>query len=152
MRQFALLLAIALVTGCAPGSSETAAGPRSTTFTGFDSRGELPVEITVVDDSQMVSEARPATPVELAAEFAQRPMEGAAGGLTSFGGSDSAVLLVWAGDGCDRWVAISVSAAADRLSVNPRPTGDCDQRLAYRGVVLTFSAPVDVGAITLDLR
>ena len=151
MRQFALLLTIALI-GCAPGSSEPAAGPRSTTFTGFDDRGELPIEITVVDGSRRVSEARPATRVELAAEFEQHPMEGAAGSLTSFGGSASAVLLVWAGDGCDRWATLTVSTAADLLSVESGPTGDCDQRLACWGVVLTFGTPVDVGGITLDLR
>lgn len=122
-------------------------------FVAVDDRGAWPVPVSVGDLSGGLANARAATAAELAAEIARRPMEGAAGGLSPFEGSNRDALLIWAGFGCDPFVTITLSGDGSVLTVEPRLDPGCEGPWpAYRGVILTFDAPVDVAAITLELR
>jgi hypothetical protein len=107
----------------------------------------------VGDFSGGLANARAATAAELAAEIARRPMEGAGGGLSPFEGSDRDALLIWAGGGCDRAVAATLSGDGSMLTIEPRLDAGCSGPWpVYRGAILAFDGPIDVTAITLDLR
>jgi hypothetical protein len=127
--------------------------PAAFNFVAADDRGGWPVPVSVGGFSGGLANARAATAAELAAEIARRPMEGAAGGLTLFEGSDRDVLAIWAGSGCDQLVTITRSGDGSVLAIEPRLDAGCGGPWpVYRGAILTFEGPVDVAAITLELR
>lgn len=154
-RSILVLLALGAIAACAGSPATPSPSPSPVVFSvvAADDRGAWPVPVSVGDVSRGLAKVRAATAAELGAEIARRPMEGSAGGLMAFEGSDRDALLIWAGFGCDRTVTITLSGDGSVLTIEPRLDPGCGGPWPiYRGVILTFDAPVDVGAITLDLR
>jgi len=149
-----LLGALGAVAACGgpPATPSPSPSPAVFSVVARDDRGDWPVPVSVEVVSGRLANARAATVAELAAEIARRPMEGAAGGLTLFEGSDRDALAIWGGYGCDRLVTITLSGDGSVLTIEPRVDAGCAGPWIYRGVILTFEAPVDVAAISLELR
>lgn len=147
------VLGVLAACGGSPATPSPSPSPSVFSFVGANDRGGWPVPVSVGDFSGGLTNARAATAAELAAEIARRPMEGAAGGLSPFEASDRDALLIWAGGGCDDAVTVTLSGDGSVLTIEPRVDAGCSGPWpVYRGVVLTFEAPYDVAAITLDVR
>jgi len=154
-RSILVLLVLAALVACGgpPATPSPSPSPTVFSFVAPDDRGAWPVPVSVGDFSGGLANARAATAAELAAEIARRPMEGAAGGLMLFEGSDRDALAIWAGYGCDRLVTITLSGDGSALTIEPRLDAGCEGPWPiYRGTILTFDAPIDLAAITLELR
>ena len=152
-RAVALLAALAVaVGGCS--LEPRAAVPSSAAsieLVASDTGGRFPVAVRVVDQSGRLREARAVTPVELTAELARSPMEGAALGAWPFAGSDRRVAIVWNGSACDRNASIVIASGVETVTVAAGTPEACSGQGTYRAVVLVFDGPIVVDEIDLAL-
>jgi hypothetical protein len=150
---FAACISVLVIAGCTS-QSEPSPTPSYQTIdlVAADAEDQYPVSVRVVDESNRLTDARSASPSELAAEFRARPMEGAAIGVTPVDATDHSVLLIWNGSGCDRNAAILVAKDVSALTVDTDAPAACSLPGTYRGVVLTFANPVIVEEIRLEAK
>jgi hypothetical protein len=105
-----------------------------------------PMALTIVDPDGVVSAARAATEKEVGpkAEVISRLNTP---DIMVANVSQTKVVVVWVGFGCDRKGTISVEAVAGQIVVAPDPIKTCDSIPAYRGVVMSFDVPVNADLI-----
>jgi hypothetical protein len=117
------------------------------TIVAADDRGGRPMSLTIVDPEGLVATARAATPKEITplAERANMPSSTIAAAVAP--GDPPGILIVWVGSGCDKSGTVTLSAETAQIVVAPDPRGGCDTIAEFRGFVLTFTIPIDVGAV-----
>lgn len=102
------------------------------------------MEVTIVGQPGIVVAWRAATDRDLQAITWDGDADIALGRL-----SDRNLVLGWIGTVCD--VKATLTVTPGRLVVTPAPRQGCDAMALGRGMVLTFAAPTDPTAITVEL-
>ena len=131
-----------------PGSLEPSETPRDVTIR-LDPTHTL--ELTIVDGSGLLLDARSATQVE------QAPRDPNLSSKDIFAFNPSTepadeVRLVWIGTICDRSAELRIAPQVAAISIAEGPHPACDLVALGRGVVLMFGQPVDASSILLELR
>jgi hypothetical protein len=131
-----------------PVSSATheASVPQFTVVAADDSGGR-PMSLTIIDQEGFIATARAATPEEITplADRSGMPSMRIAAAVARR--DPPGILVVWVGSGCDRSGTVTLSAGSGQIVVAPDPRGGCDTIPIYRGLVLTFTIPVDPAAV-----
>jgi hypothetical protein len=155
-----ILLAAALVTavlvaGCDIAGSSTGYPPAPTPGASeqparvvdlADREGVGAMTLRIYDRSFALTNARSATPAELAdAEDLGENVIGAFG-------SGRELLVTWAGSTCPDTGNLFIGPGVDAIVLSPTVGAGCDATDNLRGVVLEFKLAVDLKAIRFDLR
>lgn len=114
-------------------------------LTGGPPAWDLPV--TVRDDSGRVTDARAATPREIAHLAAN----GTTGADEASGGNPRSILVHWFAGVCGLRGVVRVAADGWHVGINLTSEPACGDVGMPRGVVLTFADATDPGALTVDL-
>jgi hypothetical protein len=143
-----LALGSASPIAASPVSSPTVdASARQLTVVAADDRGGRAMSLTIVDPDGLIATARAATPEEITplGERISTTSSTIAAGVAP--GDPPGILVVWVGTACDRSGTVTLSGRSGQIVVAPDPRVGCDLVPTYRGLVLTFTLPVDLGAV-----
>jgi hypothetical protein len=123
------------------------ASVRQLTVVATDDRGDRPMSLTIVDPEGLIATARAATPEEITS-LAEGVDPSSSRIAMAVAPTDPAgILIVWEGTVCDKSGSVAISGGSGQIVVAPDPRGGCDLVPIYRGLVLTFTIPVDIGAV-----
>jgi hypothetical protein len=146
----AAFTSVAVIAGCTTQTGSPTPAYQTIDLVATDADNRYPVSVQVVDESHRLADARSSSPSELSAQLQQRPMEGAAIAVTRVDGSDTFVLLIWNGTGCDRNASVLVGRDVTTLTVDAGAPATCSLPGTYRSIVLMFVSPVVVEEIRLE--
>jgi hypothetical protein len=112
-----------------------------------DERGGRAMSLTILDQDGLIATARAATPEEITPLGERISTTTSTIAAAVAPGDRPGILVVWVGSGCDRAGTVTLSAGTGQIVVAPDPRAGCETIPENRGLVLTFTIPVDLGAV-----